>query len=330
MVDEEKLREGRFRYVFSAPEALAEGRWRAMFTVPTYSKSIMAVFFDEAHCVEIWGGGVNPFRRSYSKLASIQSFLAPKVPFVTLTATATNNTRTKICKLLNMVDPVIIGISPNRSNICYSCVHCPPPRFTWLLEELRSKKLTTTKPIVFCRSIENCAHLYQMFDFGLKEDGYIPSGKMSIRNALFGMYHAKVTDYEKRALLHSFSEPDGVCRVTFCTVAFGMGVNIPDVYRVFHDGPAESIEQYIQETGRGGRDGNVCEAVLYLFSGSTRGKISSNMKTYCKNNEECRRIQLMQYFPGQSVYKPHFMHLCCDVCTRRCLCNCLCEDLSLH
>ena len=168
--DEEKLREGRFRYVFSAPEALAEGRWRAMFTVPTYSKSIMAVFFDEAHCIEIWGGGVDPFRRSYSKLASIQSFLAPKVLFVTLTATATNNTRTKICKLLNMVDPAVIGISPNRSNIRYSCVHCPPgPRFTWLLEELRSKKLTTTKTMVFCRSIENCAHLYQMFDFGLKE-----------------------------------------------------------------------------------------------------------------------------------------------------------------
>ena len=104
-----------------------------------------------------------------------------------------------------------------------------------------------------------------------------------VKNAMFGMFHAKVTDYEKSALLESFSNSDGVCRVLFATVAFGMGINIPNIYRIIHDGPARSVDQYVQESGRGGQDGCLCEVVLYSFSGSTKGQINSDMKNYSKN-----------------------------------------------
>ena len=62
-----------------------------------------------------------------------------------------------------------------------------------------------------------------------------------------------------------------------------MGLNIPNIYRVIHDGPVESVDHYIQETGRGSHDGHLCEVVLYLYTGSTKGGISSEMKAYCRN-----------------------------------------------
>ena len=166
---------------------------------------------------------------------------------------------------------------------------------------------------MFCKSIASCTCLYWLFDFDLKGDGYIPSGAKRINNALFGMYHTKVTADEKGTLLDSFSKPNGVCRILFCTIAFGMGLNISNIYRVIHDGPAGSVDQYVQESGRGGRDGCLCEVVLYLYPGSTRGKINLEMKGYCKNAKQCRR----SWFE-----LPQPKHLCYDLCATTCLCNC--------
>ena len=156
---------------------------------------------------------------SYSKLASMQSLLPSGAPFVCLTATASLDTKSKVCRLLNMIDPTVISVSPDRGNIRYNCLHCKGDRFAWLLEELRFKQLDTTKAIVFCRSIARCALMYQTFDLGLKEDGYVPRGKFGIVCALFAMYHAKITDNEKKLVLESFSVAGGNYRVLFCTVA---------------------------------------------------------------------------------------------------------------
>lgn len=97
-----------------------------------------------------------------------------------------------------------------------------------------------------------------MFDFTFKHDGYVSRGDIDVRNALFGMYHAKVT----AALLELFLKTDGVCRLLFSTIAFGMGINIPNINRVIHDGPSESVDSYVQETGRGDRDGQLCEVLI--------------------------------------------------------------------
>ena len=103
-----------------------------------------------------------------------------------------------------------------------------------------------------------------------------------------------------------------------------MGLNISNIYRVIHDGPAGSVDQYVQESGREGRDGCLCEVVLYLYPGSTRGKINLEMKGYCKNAKQCHLNQLMQYFPGQFEL-PQQKYLCCDLCATTCLCNCTCR-----
>ena len=314
------------RYVFAAPEALDEPRWKALLLESKFTDQLRAIFLDEAHCIEAWGGGKSPFHQHYSKLATLHSFVPSTVPFVALTATASESSQTEICKSLEMVSPCIIAISPNRLNIRYS-VYCVSKdlelRFTWLLEELRSNQASTAKTIVFCRSILSCSELYSFFDYNLKDDGYVTK-VAKLENALFGMYHAKITDHEKSTLIKSFTEADGSCRVLFSTIAFDMGVNISDIRRIIHNGPSDSIESYIQESCRGGRDGLQCEAVLYMYPGCTRGHVLSEMKEYGKNSRQCRRVLSMGHFPGH-IYIPQPKHLCCDLCTQQCLCCCICS-----
>lgn len=290
---------------------------------------VRAVFCDEAHCIEMWGGSAEPFCQSYSKLASLQSFLLSNVPFVALTATATTVTICSIRKSFNTIDPAIISTIPHRINMRYSviCVNKNVHNhFAWLLEDLRLKCINTVKTVVFCRSIDDCARFYQVFDFNMQDEGYVPKGVKDVKNAMFGMFHAKVTDYEKSTLLESFSNTDGVCRVLFGTVAFGMGINIPNICRIISDGPARSVDQYVQESGRGGPNGCLCEVVLYSFSGSTKGQISSDMKNYSKNAKLCHRVQLMQHFPGE--FELPQQHLCCDICTQQCLCGRTCTTCN--
>ena len=257
--EESLLRKGLITYVFSSPESLLEGHWRILLRSEDFTRSVRAVFIDEAHCVEAWGAGVEPFRKRYAELSSLHSFLYSKIPFVALTATASDATRFKICSMLCMINPAVVTTSPSRSNLRYTVIYTSAnveERFRWLIDELRSNKTDTLKTIVFCRSIDVCATLYQLFNYALKSEGYIPKGCFDVSNALFGMYHSKITDEEKQVLTKSFMIPTGLCRVLFCTIAFGMGINIPNIRRVIHNGPPAKVDQYIQETGRGGRDGD--------------------------------------------------------------------------
>ena len=217
-------------------------------------------------------------------------------------------------------------MSPNRNNIMYHIQASSEDvtvTFQWLIEELQLKGRNTPKTVIFCRIIEVCARLYCAFDMTLKLEGYI-GGVISAASCLFAMYHAKVTDSQKAVIMESFSKVDGSCRVLFATVAFGMGINIPDIRRVIHFGPSTDIEEYVQQSGRGGRDGDQCHALLYTYSGCTRGHVSNDMKEYWKSTDTCHRWTLFQYFPGLFV-QPSVLHKCCDACQSKCLCSCQCH-----
>ena len=103
------------------------------------------------------------------------------------------------------------------------------------------------------------------------------------------------------------------------TVAFGMGLDSPNVCQLLHWGPPEDLEQYVQETGRGGCDGANTKCIL-CFSPKDLGSkchVTAGMKTYCENTMECRRILLMRQL---TVKTPTHLHLCCDVCATVCTC----------
>ena len=169
---------------------------------------------NEAHYVEIWGDGLEPFCRSYLKLALCNHF------FLSSALCGSNSPsvycyKMKICNSLNMIETVAITTSPNRVNL-----HCSVfivkdrvvSQLSWLLKELSLKEINALKTIVFYCSISSCSSLYHLFDFTLKDDGYLPRGDINVNTVLFRMYCVNITDYKlNKRLLESFSKRDRDC-----------------------------------------------------------------------------------------------------------------------
>lgn len=140
------------------------------------------------------------------------------------------------------------------------------------------------------------------------------------------MFTACTTPAVKEEILSSFCSSSGALRVVIATVAFGMGIDCPNIRQVIHWGPSTDIEQYLQETGRAGRDGLQSVAVLYVADLSL--PTEPNMKQYYKNKTECRRQILLNDFEVGSTNNGHdlcdSLCKCCDICEKICECT-LCQ-----
>lgn len=269
------------------------------------------------------------FREWYGKVSQLRSLAPTNTPILALTATSTVNVQTKITQHLGMGSCTVVQGSLDRPNIRYSAVKVSRDlqiAFGWLLYELETKRTSLPRTIVFCRSIKTCASLFKLFLSHLKEKSYEPvESELCVANRLFAMYHARIDNSDKTEILSSLKDPAGKCRVLFCTVAFGMGVNIPDIRYIIHYGPPTDIDDYYQECGRAGRDGSESFAILYLFGGCTIGRISPKMKEYCKLSKGCLRKFLLQQFSCEKIFVDDsaFKHWCCDLCAINCECSTL-------
>lgn len=107
------------------------------------------------------------------------------------------------------------------------------------------------------------------------------------------------------------------------TVAFGLGLDAPNVRYVIHWGPPNDIELYVQEAGRGGRDGKPVTCTLYysVWDITRNSHVEEAIKLYCENSTVCRRVQLMGEFCDQDIRTPMYPHLCCDICASLCMCE---------
>jgi ATP-dependent DNA helicase RecQ len=193
---------------------------------------------------------------------------------VSMTATATKQIMKEIIKVCGMREVAHISESPNRTNVTYAVYATPilhhSDVFEWLIEDLRKKGKECEKVLIFCCRIEDCVNLYYSFATSLGDASYASKREHSLHKALYGMYHAKITRSEKEMLLVSFSKPEGNCQVVFATIAFGMGVNIPDIHTIIHLGPSSNADNYLQESGRVGRNGVQSDAVILLQPGAFR------------------------------------------------------------
>ena len=114
----------------------------------------------------------------------------------------------------------------------------------------------------------------------------------------------------KEMIIANFVEHDTVARVVFCTEAFGMGLDCPNIQQVIHFCPAKGIENYIQEVGRGGRNGS--QTVALCINAPTHASVNRIMRDYVSNTTKCRRVALFVDALGTFVSKP--LCKCCDMC----------------
>lgn len=270
----------------------------------------------------------------------MRSILKQGTPFIALTATATDAVRKVIIRDLSMENCVQLITVPNKQNIRFSVSSVDPDdletSFQWLIDDLKSKKRKAEKVLIFCRKRAHLRELYETFHETLRTNSYVlPTGQelKDDRTRLFAMYHKKTHPLVKETVEREFCKLDGSVRVVFCTIAFGMGVNVEGAYIALHFGPSSCLDDYLQEVGRIGRSSDKqSHAVLLTYSGCTRGKnITSGMKEYVRNTDVCRRSLLMQPFLDtfcqDKVDEETKMerHSCCDICAKTCRCLCMCK-----
>ena len=274
-----------YRLLYVAPERLM---------VPSFLEKlrqwkVALIAIDEAHCISEWG---HDFRPEYGQISDLRTHF-PGVPFMALTATATERVRDDIVRQLHMREPAIFVASFNRPNLAYRVVP-KDGAYSQVVEFVRERRKESG--IIYCLSRKATEGLAER----LVADG--------IRAR---PYHAGLTDTERAENQESFLRDE--TKVMCATIAFGMGINKPNVRFVIHHDLPKNIEGYYQETGRAGRDGLPGDCML-LFSAADVAKLTGfiddmgdeqqrriareqlSQMVHYGESAGCRRSELLMYF----------------------------------
>ena len=158
--------------------------------------------------------------------------------------------------------PVGVALPQEKPSITYQ-VSTQPNVLLELVEELKTKRIGFPKTVIFCRRYQDCTQLYLVMKYEMCEFFTEPPSTTDIHdNHLVMMYHSAATQATKEKAIASFYHPDGKLRRLIATTAFGLGIDCPDISQIIHWGPPAELDSYVQETGRGGRDGRRCRALL--------------------------------------------------------------------
>ena len=294
------LHRGEFKLLYAAPERLLLDGWDE--NLINWNVTCLAI--DEAHCVSEWG---HDFRPEYRQLAKLRHAL-PTVPVMALTATATERVRADIVTHLKLRDPAIFVASFNRPNLTYRVVPKDQP-LKQILEFV--KKREPESGIIYCASRATAERVAE---------------SLASRGFAARPYHAGLTAGERTANPEAFLRDD--TRIICATIAFGMGINKPNVRWIIHHDLPKNIEGYYQETGRAGRDGLPGDCLL-LFSAGDVAKQTHFLDEIADDHEQqvaraqlrqivhyaesagCRRAELLDYF-GEKFPLDHCA--ACDNC----------------
>ncbi|MEH2406130.1 DNA helicase RecQ [Nostoc sp.] len=253
---EEAILSGKVRLLYVAPERLLSERFLPFLDLVKEKIGIAAFAIDEAHCVSEWG---HDFRPEYRQMKSLRKRY-PDVPTLALTATATDRVRADIIQQLGLKQPSIHLASFNRQNLYYEVRSKTKSAYAELLELVQE---TEGSAIIYCLTRKKVDEL----TFKLQNDHI---------SAL--SYHAGLTDEERSSNQTRFIRDD--VRVMVATIAFGMGINKPDVRLVIHFDLPRNLESYYQESGRAGRDSELSRCTLFFsFSDIKTIEWSINQKT---------------------------------------------------
>jgi ATP-dependent DNA helicase RecQ len=279
------LHRGEYKLLYAAPERLMLEGWQE--NLKKWNVTCLAI--DEAHCVSEWG---HDFRPEFRQLAKLREAM-PEVPVMALTATATQRVRDDIINHLKLRDPAVFVASFNRPNLTYRVVPKDQP-LKQIIDFVRKREHESG--IIYCASRAATERV---------------ADSLAGRGFSARPYHAGLEAGERARNQEQFLRDD--TRIICATIAFGMGINKPNVRWVIHHDLPKNIEGYYQETGRAGRDGLPGDCLLLFSAGDIAkqthfldeitdaqeqqiARAQLRQIVHYAENAACRRAELLEYF----------------------------------
>eukprot|EP00731_Ephydatia_muelleri_P016671 Em0009g1095a len=276
-------RQPELKLLYVTPEKLGASNKLLSALQSLYTRGMLARFvIDEAHCISQWG---HDFRPDYKRLNELRVKF-PSVPVMAVTATATPRVQADVVLQLRLRDTKwLVATHPNICTAVYTCI-------------FYASQVVGPSGIVYCLSRRDCE---------------VVAGELVRARIAALCYHAGLSDEERISVQQRWAQEDR-CKVVCATIAFGMGIDKPDVRFVIHHSLPKSMEGYYQEAGRAGRDGRTASCILY-YNYADMARIRRmieaegynvhhkvdidnlyRMVQYCENETDCRRKQLLGYF----------------------------------
>ncbi|KAI0032910.1 ATP-dependent DNA helicase, partial [Vararia minispora EC-137] len=297
---------------YLTPERISAGRMLPTLRELYRTEQLARFVVDEAHLIYTWG---RDFRCSFTQLSMLRQTF-PKVPIMAVTATAPPVILHDIVSTLGLRDCLRLEQSYNRANLYYS-VLAKPRNIAEEIEKTIKENYGGQTGIIYCIGKDKCEVVAKQ----LRDKG------MSARH-----FHADLQPADKKSTLEAWMNDE--CRIIVATIAFGMGIDKPDVRFVIHHDVPASMTGYIQETGRAGRDGKRSDCILFKKPGDCSFHIRrikenpdlsdderqrqidevNDIVEFINDDTTCRRTQLLRRF-GQT-FNPEKCGGTCDNCQR--------------